>query len=100
VDFQKAYGTLKNPKNVLFKDLLAIATEAFGSPRVNGTSHHLFKVPWQGKPWVNLQKDGKHAKEYQVKQVMEALQKLEVMRAEEAKKLEGAKNEKLKKNDK
>jgi hypothetical protein len=100
VDFQKAYDTLKNPKNVLFKDLLAIATEAFGDPRVNGTSHHLFKVPWQGKPWVNIQKDGKHAKEYQVKQVLEALKKLETLRAEEAKKEEEAKNEKRKKIDK
>ena len=92
MDFQAAYDTLKNPKNVLFSDLLRIAKEAFGEPRVNGTSHHVFKVPWQGQPWVNIQKDGKNAKDYQVKQVVAALHKLE------AKKLEEAKNEKLKKD--
>ncbi len=78
MDFATAYDTLKNPKNVSFNDLLKIATEAFGTPRVKG-SHHVFKVPWSGKPWVNLQKDGKNAKDYQVKQVLEALKKLEEM---------------------
>lgn len=79
MDFSAAYDTLKNPKNVSFNDLLKIATEAFGAPRVKGTSHHVFKVPWAGKPWVNLQRDGKNAKDYQVKQVVEALKKLEEM---------------------
>ena len=77
MDFKSAYDILKNPKNVAFSDLLKIAKEAFGDPRVNGTSHHVFKVPWQGRSWVNLQKDGKNAKPYQVKQVLEALKKLE-----------------------
>ncbi len=77
MDFKSAYDILANPKNVAFSDLLKIAKEAFGDPRVNGTSHHVFKVPWQGRPWVNLQKDGKNAKPYQVKQVLEALKKLE-----------------------
>ena len=82
MDFRSMYETLKNPKNVLFSDLLKVATEAFGNPRVKGTSHHVFKVPWQGMPWVNLQRDGKHAKPYQVKQVLEALKKLEEMKNE------------------
>ena len=82
MDFKAAYDILKNPKNVHFKELLKIATEAFGAPRVNGTSHHVFKVPWQGQPWVNLQQDGKHAKPYQVKQVVAALKKLEEMQNE------------------
>lgn len=77
MDFKASYELLQNPKNVRFKDLLRIATEAFGEPRVNGTSHHVFKVPWQGQPWVNLQADGKNAKDYQVKQVLAALKKLE-----------------------
>ena len=85
MDFQSAYDTLDNPKNVLFSDLLKIATEAFGEPRVNGTSHHVFKVPWQGQPWVNLQKDGKNAKPYQVRQVLAALKKLEEIQNEKNK---------------
>lgn len=67
------------PNNVRFKDLIADATEAFGEPRIVG-SHHVFKTPWQGKPWVNLQKDGSKAKPYQVKQVKEALEKLKAFK--------------------
>jgi len=76
MDFTSWYDILKNSKNVLFKDLLDIAGKAFGKSRTKG-SHHIFKVPWQGTPWVNLQKDGKNAKPYQVKQPLEALKKLE-----------------------
>ncbi len=79
MDFQSAYDTLANPKNVVFSDLLRICIEAFGEPRIKG-SHHVFKVPWLGQPWVNLQKDGKMAKPYQVKQVTSALKKLEELK--------------------
>lgn len=85
MDFKLAYDTLVNPKNVAFSDLLKIAKEAFGEPRINGTSHHVFKVPWQGRPWVNLQKDGKNAKPYQVKQLLDALRKLEEFQNEKDK---------------
>jgi len=77
MNFKEAHAELTNPRDVTFANLLKIATHFFGSPRVNGTSHHVFKVPWAGKPWINLQKDGKMAKPYQVKQVIEALEKLE-----------------------
>jgi hypothetical protein len=70
---------------VKFAELAKIATQFFGPPRTNGSSHHVFKVPWQGEPWVNLQADGKMAKPYQVKQVVKALKKLEEMRNEKAK---------------
>lgn len=85
MNFKAAYDLLENPKNVLFTDLLKIAKEAFGEPRIKG-SHHVFKVPWQGQPWVNLQKDGKHAKDYQVKQIVIALKKLEEIENEKLKK--------------
>ena len=32
-------------------------------------SHRTYKTPWEGNPRVNIQKDGKEAKRYQVKQV-------------------------------
>jgi len=67
---------LKNPKNVSFKDLLFICKKYFGEPRLNG-SHHIFKTPWKGDPRINIQKDGKMAKPYQVKTVMKAIEKLE-----------------------
>jgi len=51
--------------------------EVFGVPRVKG-SHHIFKMPWKGDPRINIQKDGKMAKIYQVKLVVKALKKLEV----------------------
>jgi len=68
---------LSNPKNVKFDDLLKICTKYFGGPRING-SHHIFKTPWKGDPRINIQKEGKMAKPYQVKLVLKALEKLEV----------------------
>lgn len=67
---------LNNPNNVMFQDLLKICIKYFGEPRVRG-SHHIFKTPWAGDPRINIQKDGKMAKPYQVKAVRLALQKLE-----------------------
>ena len=67
---------LKNPKNVQFNDILQICIKYFGKPRIKG-SHHIFKTPWKGDPRINIQKDGKMAKPYQVKIVVKALNKLE-----------------------
>ncbi|MCL2882630.1 MAG: toxin HicA [Coriobacteriia bacterium] len=66
---------LDNPQNVRFEDLLHICMTHFGEPRIRG-SHHIFKMPWVGDPRLNLQKDGKMAKPYQVKAVRRALEKL------------------------
>lgn len=68
---------LSNPKNVKFDDLLKICTKYFGTPRVSG-SHHIFKTPWKGDPRINIQKEGKMAKPYQVKLVLKVLEKLKV----------------------
>ena len=67
---------LENPKNVKFKDLLNICKQFFGEPTIKG-SHHRFKTSWPGDPRINIQKDGKMAKPYQVRQVVKALKKLE-----------------------
>lgn len=68
----------ESPKNVRFEDLAKVCFHFFGSPRANGTSHHVYKTPWLGDPRVNIQKskDGK-AKAYQVKQVLAAINKIE-----------------------
>lgn len=73
---EAAREALKTPNNVRFSELLEICKEFFGESRTEG-SHHIFKVPWPGKPWVNIQAEGKNAKSYQVKQVLSALLKLE-----------------------
>lgn len=70
------YKELANPQNVSFNDLLKICTKLFGAPRIRG-SHHIFKTPWKGDPRINIQKDGKNAKPYQVKMVLNAIKKLE-----------------------
>jgi hypothetical protein len=67
---------LNNPKGVLFSDLLNLCRHYFGEPRIAG-SHHIFKTPWLGDPRVNLQRDGKMAKPYQVKQVQKAIERME-----------------------
>jgi len=68
-----------NLKNVKFKDLLAVCIQYFGEPRISG-SHHIFKMPWFGNPRINLQREGKMAKPYQVKQVIEAIKKMEELK--------------------
>lgn len=68
----------ENPANVRFTDLVKVCDHYFGEPRQRGTSHCVYKTPWQGDPRVNIQagKNGK-AKIYQVKQVLSAIERLE-----------------------
>ena len=73
---------LDNPQNVTFDDLIKICRQHFGEPRIRG-SHYIFKTPWKGDPRINLQKDKKMAKPYQVKDVAKAIEKLEAQREEQ-----------------
>jgi hypothetical protein len=66
----------REPTNVRFVDLLKICEEYFGVPRQSGTSHAVFKTPWQGDPRVNIQNDKGKAKAYQVRQVLAAIARL------------------------
>jgi hypothetical protein len=72
------------PQNVRFDDLAKVCAEHFGEPRQDGTSHKVYKTPWQGDPRVNIQrgKDG-NAKAYQVRQVLDAIARLEAGQNEE-----------------
>ncbi len=63
-------------KGIKFTDLVKVCDHYFGKPRQNGTSHVIYKTPWQGDPRINIQKSGKEAKFYQVKQVLMAINKL------------------------
>ena len=67
-----------NPKGIRFNDLKRVCVTYFGSPRQNSTSHCIFKTPWQGDPRVNIQGKQGMAKAYQVKQVLLAIDRLEM----------------------
>ena len=65
------------PKGIRFADLCRVCGHCFGEPRQTGTSHRVYKIPWQGDPRVNVQDDRGKAKAYQVKQVLRAIERLE-----------------------
>lgn len=50
----------------------------FGKPRNMAGSHRIYKTPWQGDPRINIQNSKGKAKAYQVKQVLLAIEKLEI----------------------
>ena len=41
-----------NPTDVRFDDLAKVCDYYFGEPRQQGTSHRVYKTPWQGDPRV------------------------------------------------
>ncbi len=78
-DFAKIRKEMKaNPKGVRFSDLQKICEHYFGKPRQSGSSHCIYKMPWPGDPRVNIQNNKGKAKPYQVKQVLLAIEKIEV----------------------
>jgi hypothetical protein len=71
----------RSPQNVRFDDLAWVCADFFGEPRQGGTSHQVYRTSWQGDPRVNIQrgKDG-NAKAYQVRQVLEAIDRVKAER--------------------
>ncbi len=68
----------QNPKGIRFNDLKRVCEHYFGVPRQSGTSHCIYKTPWPGDPRVNIQKHKGKAEPYQVRQVLLAIERLEV----------------------
>ena len=68
----------RSPKGIRFNDLSKVCEHFFGEPRQSGSSHRVFKTPWQGDPRVNIQNSKGKAKPYQVRQVLQAIDRLEV----------------------
>jgi hypothetical protein len=68
----------KNPANVRFADLSKVCIHYFGHARQKSGSHHVYKTPWKGDPRINIQGNKGMAKAYQVKQVLLAIELLEV----------------------
>ena len=66
----------RNPKNIRFRDLCRVCDNHFGSERMSVSSHRVYNKPWGGDPRVNIQALKGMAKEYQVRQVLRAIDKL------------------------
>ena len=67
-----------SPKGIRFNELKKVCEFYFGSPRQSGSSHCVFKTPWSGDPRVNIQNQKGKAKAYQVRQVLLAIEKVEL----------------------
>ena len=72
----------RNPAGIRFNDLCKVCDYYFGEPRQRGGSHRIYKTPWPGDPRVNIQDDQGKAKPYQVRQVLKAIERLEVSRGD------------------
>lgn len=74
----------RSPQDVRFDDLVRVCAEHFGEAWQDGSSHKVYRTPWNGDPRVNVQrgKDGA-AKAYQVRQVLDAIARLEAGKSEE-----------------
>jgi hypothetical protein len=67
----------RNPQGIRFSDLCRVCDALFGAPRRTGSSHRVYRTPWQGDPCVNIQSKRGMAKAYQVRQVLLAVERLE-----------------------
>ena len=69
----------RSPAAIRYADLFKVCVSYFGEPRQSGTSHAVFKTPWPGDPRVNIQNARGKAKPYQVRQVLLALDRIELL---------------------
>ncbi len=67
-----------NSKDVKFSELCKVCDFYFGEARQSGSSHRVYKTPWSGDPRVNIQDSKGKTKSYQVRQVLKAIERLEV----------------------
>jgi hypothetical protein len=72
-----------NPQGFRYAELCKICDHFFGSPRQSSGSHRVYRTPWEGEPYVNIQDKKGMAKPYQVRQVLNAIEKLEELEANE-----------------
>jgi hypothetical protein len=73
-----------SPATIPFADLVRVCTHHFGKPRHDSGSHKVFKMQWAGDPRINLQEEKGKGKAYQVRQALEAIDKLVAMQAKAA----------------
>jgi hypothetical protein len=72
-----------NPAGIRFVDLCRVCDHYFGQARQASGSHRVYKTPWTCDPRVNIQNGKGQAKAYQVKQVLRAIERLEVEHGKE-----------------
>ena len=63
-------------RGIRFVDLCRVCDHFFGQSRQSGSSHRIYKTPWEGDPRVNIQNAKGMAKAYQVRQVLKAIERL------------------------
>ena len=74
----KILGQMRRaPQNVRYADPKKVCLHYLRELRQNSTSHSVFKTPWNGDQRVNIQDKNGMAKPYQVKQVLDAIERLE-----------------------
>ena len=66
----------QSPTGTRYSDAVTVAEHYFGAPRRKGSSHVVFKMPWAGDPRVNLQNHHGKAKAYQIRQLLNAIDRL------------------------
>lgn len=66
----------QSPTGIRFADAIKVAERYFGAARQKGSSHVVFRTPWIGDPRVNLQDDHGRAKAYQIRQLLDAIDRL------------------------
>ncbi len=66
----------QSPTGIRFSEAVKVAEHYFGPARQKGSSHTVFKMAWASDPRVNLQNDHGKAKAYQVRQLLDAIDKL------------------------
>ena len=67
-----------NTSGIRFADLCKVCEHFFGQARQTSGSHRVYKTPWIGDPRVNVQNDKGKAKVYQVRQVLKAIEQMEI----------------------
>jgi len=67
----------QNSNGIRFADICKVCDHYFGYPRQKGLNHRVYKTVWQGDPRVNIQNAKGKAKAYQVKQILNAIRRLE-----------------------
>ncbi len=68
----------QDSRNVRFNDLCQVCEKYFGKPRKGAGSHRIYITPWPKDPRIDIQDDKGRAKTYQARQVLLAIEKLEV----------------------
>ena len=67
-----------NPVGIRFAELCKVCDHYFGPARQAGGSHRIYKTPWLGNPRENIQNDNGALKTYQVKQILKAIEWMEI----------------------